>query len=37
VNLAKVKIVRIGVGDKKAASGAGRIYIDDIYVTVPVQ
>jgi hypothetical protein len=37
VNLAKVKMVRIGVGDKKAAGGAGRIYIDDIYVTVPVK
>jgi len=37
VNLAKVKKVYIGVGDKKAAGGAGRIYIDDIYVTVPVK
>jgi hypothetical protein len=37
VNLAKVKMVRIGVGDKKTAGGAGRIYIDDIYVTVPVK
>ncbi len=34
VNLAKVKKITIGVGDKKtpAAGGAGRIYIDDIYV-----
>jgi hypothetical protein len=39
VNLAKVKKMTIGVGDKDApaAGGAGRIYIDDIYVTVPVQ
>jgi hypothetical protein len=39
VNLAKVKVLFIGVGDKKApaAGGAGRIYIDDIYVTVPVE
>jgi hypothetical protein len=39
VNLAKVKKVTIGVGDKKApaAGGAGRIYIDDIFVTVPVK
>ncbi len=39
VNLAKVKVLFIGVGDKKApvAGGAGRIYIDDIYVTVPVK
>ncbi len=37
VNLAKVKKVTIGVGDKNApaAGGAGRIYIDDIYVTKP--
>ncbi len=34
VNLAKVKKLYIGVGDKKnpAADGAGRIYIDDIRV-----
>jgi hypothetical protein len=39
VNLAKVKKVYIGVGDKNApaAGGAGRIYIDDIFVTVPVK
>jgi hypothetical protein len=39
VNLAKVKKVTIGVGDKNApaAGGAGRIYIDDIYVTAPVK
>jgi hypothetical protein len=37
VNLAKVKMIRIGVGDKKAAGGAGRIYVDDIYVTLPVK
>jgi len=36
VNLAKVKKAYIGVGDKKAG-GAGRIYIDDIYVTTPGQ
>jgi hypothetical protein len=35
VNMAKVKKLYIGVGDKKApaAGGAGRIYIDDIRVT----
>jgi hypothetical protein len=39
VNLARVKKVTIGVGDKDApaAGGAGRIYIDDIYVTTPGQ
>ncbi len=37
VNLAKVKKLTIGVGDKKTAGGAGRFYIDDIYVTVPVK
>jgi hypothetical protein len=39
VNLAKVKKLYIGVGDKDApaAGGAGRIYIDDIYVTTPAQ
>jgi hypothetical protein len=37
VNLAKVKMIRIGVGDKKTAGGAGRIYVDDIYVTLPVK
>jgi hypothetical protein len=39
VNLAKVKKMTIGVGDKgaPAAGGAGRIYIDDIYVTTPRQ
>jgi hypothetical protein len=37
VNLAKVKKLYIGVGDKlnPAADGAGRIYIDDIRVTKP--
>jgi hypothetical protein len=37
VNLAKVKKLYIGVGDKAnpAADGAGRIYIDDIRVTKP--
>jgi hypothetical protein len=37
VNLAKVKKLYIGVGDRKnpAADGAGRIYIDDIRVTKP--
>jgi hypothetical protein len=35
VNLAKVKKLYVGVGDKKnpAADGAGRIYIDDIRVS----
>jgi hypothetical protein len=39
VNLAKVKKMTIGVGDKGAptAGGAGRIHIDDIYVTTPGQ
>jgi len=39
VNLAKVKKLYIGVGDRKspAAGGGGRIYIDDIRVTKPVQ
>jgi regulation of enolase protein 1 (concanavalin A-like superfamily) len=37
VNLAKVKKLTIGVGDKKTpvADGSGRIYIDDIRVTKP--
>ncbi len=37
VNLAKVKKLYLGVGDRKnpAADGAGRIYIDDIRVTKP--
>lgn len=37
VNLAKVKKLHIGVGDRKApvAGGAGRLYIDDIRVTRP--
>ncbi len=37
VNLAKVKKMYIGVGDRNspAAGGAGRIYIDDIRVTRP--
>jgi hypothetical protein len=37
VNLAKVKKLTIGVGDKKApvAGGTGRIFIDDIRVTKP--
>ncbi len=37
VNLAKVKKLYIGVGDKKtpAADGSGRIYIDDIHVVKP--
>jgi regulation of enolase protein 1 (concanavalin A-like superfamily) len=37
VNLAKVKKLYIGVGDRKnpAADGAGRIYVDDIRVTKP--
>ncbi|MCL5281625.1 MAG: hypothetical protein M1376_17135 [Planctomycetes bacterium] len=35
VNLTKVKMIVIGVGDKAnpKTGGAGRIYIDDIYVT----
>jgi hypothetical protein len=35
VNLAKVKKLYLGVGDKKnpVADGAGRIYIDDVRVT----
>jgi len=39
VNLARVKKVTIGVGDKTApaAGGAGRIYIDDIFVTAPAK
>jgi hypothetical protein len=39
VNLAKVKKMTLGVGDKgaPAAGGTGRIYIDDIYVTTPGQ
>jgi hypothetical protein len=37
LNLAKVKRLYIGVGDRAnpAAGGAGRIYIDDIRVTKP--
>jgi hypothetical protein len=37
VNLAKVKKLYIGVGDRNApvAGGAGRLYIDDIRVTKP--
>jgi hypothetical protein len=37
VNLTKVKVLYIGVGDRKspAAGGAGRFYIDDIRVTKP--
>ncbi len=37
VNLAKVKKLYIGVGDRKnpVADGTGRIYIDDIRVTKP--
>ncbi|MCL5281348.1 MAG: hypothetical protein M1376_15730, partial [Planctomycetes bacterium] len=37
VNLAKVKKLSIGVGDRKnpVADGTGRIYIDDIRVTKP--
>ena len=37
VNLARVKKMYLGVGDRKApvAGGAGRIYIDDIRVTKP--
>ncbi len=37
VNLAKVKKLYIGVGDRKAPAkgGAGRIYIDDIRITKP--
>jgi hypothetical protein len=37
VNLAKVKKLYLGVGDRKApvAGGAGRLYIDDIRVTKP--
>ncbi len=37
VNLAKVKKLYIGVGDRKnpAAGGAGRLYIDDIRLTKP--
>ncbi len=37
VNLAKVKKLYLGVGDKEnpAAGGTGRIYIDDIQVTRP--
>ncbi len=37
VNLAKVKKLYIGVGDRKnpAADGSGRIYIDDIRVSKP--
>jgi hypothetical protein len=35
VNLAKVKKLYIGVGDRNApvADGSGRLYIDDIRVT----
>jgi hypothetical protein len=37
INLAKVKRLYIGVGDRKAPAkgGAGRIYIDDIRLTKP--
>jgi hypothetical protein len=37
VNLAKVKKMYIGVGDRKTpvAGGAGRLYVDDIQVTKP--
>jgi hypothetical protein len=37
VNLAKVKKLYLGVGDRKTpvAGGTGRIYIDDIRVTKP--
>jgi hypothetical protein len=37
VNLAKVKRLYLGVGDRKAPAkgGAGRIYIDDIRLTKP--
>jgi hypothetical protein len=37
VNLAKVKKLYLGIGDRKSptAGGAGRIYIDDIRVTKP--
>jgi hypothetical protein len=37
VNMAKVKVMYIGVGDRDAPAkgGAGRIYIDDIRVTKP--
>jgi hypothetical protein len=37
VNLAKVKKLYLGVGDRAspAAGGFGRIYIDDIQVTKP--
>jgi hypothetical protein len=37
VNLAKVKKLYVGVGDRKtpAAGGSGRIYVDDIRVTRP--
>jgi hypothetical protein len=38
VNLAQVKKLSIGVGDKKnaAADGTGRIYIDDIRIVKPL-
>jgi hypothetical protein len=37
VNLARVKVLHVGVGDRKnpVADGAGRIYIDDIRLTKP--
>jgi hypothetical protein len=37
VNLAKVEVLYVGVGDRKspAAGGTGRLYIDDIRVTKP--
>jgi hypothetical protein len=37
VNLAKVKVLYVGVGDRKnpVAGGAGRLYIDDIRVAIP--
>jgi hypothetical protein len=38
VNLSKVKRLYLGVGDRDApvAGGSGRLYIDDIRVTIPV-
>jgi hypothetical protein len=37
VNLAKVKKLYLGVGDRTtpAAGGAGRIYVDDIRLVIP--
>jgi len=34
VNLARIKKLALGVGDK-TAGGAGLIYVDDIYLTRP--